>query len=439
MRVEAIRHAGNAARIWMLSVAVLFVANANALGLGEIQANSNPGEMDKAQIALIPSVSTEQAENSQRPEGTKPKQPNSGSVAAPQPGETKPAVIKKPGVHSIKHSKQMSGVASPSLRLHSGQALSGSASRAAGKTSGDVGSEQNTMPFGKFPLLLSMKLSIPGNEPVRPGNSTKIGEALQPDSIAKEKTLSVLNTQITEMEQMIKAQQSQLDISTNPSYSRVAPSGVLAQSSAVGGLSGVSSVPGVGNEQPKPKIVAPVLRQTSKEENSRVELLKMSWIKPAIGLGLVLLAVPGFVWYRRYKTKQQWKRGSFHDLSDVHDPELVEPPVIVQTVLPVDEQTIKTPAYNEEKSQSILPPEYEMLEEADIYLRFGHDKLAEEVLREAIKINPKNPHAYLRLLRIYFAREDSIAFLAVAQHLKLLGDGMAWAKATEMGAQSGSE
>jgi Tfp pilus assembly protein FimV len=403
MRVEAIHYAGNAAQLWMLSVAVLFVANANALGLGDIQANGNPDGMDKAQIALIPSVSTEQAENSQRPEGAKPKQPNSGSVAAPKHGKTKPAAIKKPGVLSVIGKKKIK-------------------------------------PSDKLSLSLSMTLSIPGNEPVRPRNSTKIGEALQPDSIAKEKTLSVLNTQITEMEQMIKAQQSQLDISTNPSYSRVAPSGVLAQSSAVGGLPGVSSVLGIGNEQPKPKIVAPVLRQADKEENSRVELLKMSWIKPAIGLVLVLLAVPGFVWYSRYKATQQWKRGSFHDLSgvhddlsDVHDPELVEPPAIAQTTLPVDEQTIKTPAYGEEKSQSILPPEYGMLEEADIYLRFGHDKLAEEVLREAIKINPKNPQAYLRLLRIYFAREDSIAFLAVAQHLKSLGDGMAWAKATEMG------
>jgi pilus assembly protein FimV len=376
MRIEAIHHAGNAAQLWMLSVAVLFVANANASGSGDIQANGNPGGMDKAQIAL--------------------------RVAAPMPGETKPAAIKKPGVHNI-------------------------------------GGKKKIRSSDKLSLSLSMTLSIPGNEPVRPRNSTKTGEALQPDSIAKEKTLSVLNAQIAEMEQMIKAQQSQLGISTNQSNSRVAPAGMLAQSSAVGSLPRVSSVPGVssvlgvGNEQPKPEIVAPVLRHAGKEENSRAELLKMSWIKPAIGLGLVLLAVPGFIWYRRYKTAQQWKRGSFHDLTDVHDPELVLPPDIAQTTLQVNEQTIKPLAYDEEKSHSILPPEYEMLEEADIYLRFGHDKLAEEALREAIKINPKNPQVYLRLLRIYFVREDNVAFLAVAHHLKSLGDGMAWAKATEMG------
>lgn len=94
---------------------------------------------------------------------------------------------------------------------------------------------------------------------------------------------------------------------------------------------------------------------------------------------------------------------------------------------------MKTPAYVEQKTQSILPPEYEMLEETDIYLRFGHDKLAEEALREAIKINPGNPQAYLTLLRICFSRKNSAAFLALARQLQALSDENIWAKAAEMG------
>jgi Tfp pilus assembly protein FimV len=151
----------------------------------------------------------------------------------------------------------------------------------------------------------------------------------------------------------------------------------------------------------------------------------------------VLLAVSGFVWYSKYRAAQQWKRSSFHDLSDVNDPEWVEP-VIVQTatpvnVQPVNGQTMKTSAHKEEKLESIMPPEYEMLEEVDIYLRFGHDKLAEELLREAVKVNPKNPQIYLKLLRIYFAREDIAAYQEEAQHLKSLGNEMAWAEAAKMG------
>ena len=83
--------------------------------------------------------------------------------------------------------------------------------------------------------------------------------------------------------------------------------------------------------------------------------------------------------------------------------------------------------------ESLLPPEYEMLEEADIYLRFGNDKLAEVALKEAVKINPKNPQPYLKLLLIYFSRKDSAAFLAVAQQLKPLCDEITWSRVAEMG------
>jgi pilus assembly protein FimV len=74
-----------------------------------------------------------------------------------------------------------------------------------------------------------------------------------------------------------------------------------------------------------------------------------------------------------------------------------------------------------------------MLEEADIYLRFGHDKLAEEALREAIRINPKNPQAYLTLSRLYSSRGDSLGFLALAKQLKPLCDESVWNTVAEMG------
>jgi pilus assembly protein FimV len=113
--------------------------------------------------------------------------------------------------------------------------------------------------------------------------------------------------------------------------------------------------------------------------------------------------------------------------------ESVQPSAMAKTPVPVSWQSMKIPTHSEHKMQSILPPEYEMLEEADIYLRFGHDKLAEEALREAIKINPSNPQPYLTLSRIYFSREDSAAFLAVAKQLKSFGDESVWPRVVEMG------
>jgi pilus assembly protein FimV len=96
---------------------------------------------------------------------------------------------------------------------------------------------------------------------------------------------------------------------------------------------------------------------------------------------------------------------------------------------------MKVPAVKEQKGMNVssAPPEYDFLEEADIYLRFGHDKLAEEVLREAIKINPSNPHTYLTLLGIYESRGDAKGFAAVATEMKEVGDNADWQKAVEMG------
>jgi len=106
---------------------------------------------------------------------------------------------------------------------------------------------------------------------------------------------------------------------------------------------------------------------------------------------------------------------------------------VVEPKLKVGEQSMKVPAYKEQKTEFTPPPEYDLLEEADIYLRFGHDKLAEEVLREAIKINPSNPHSYLTLLGIYDTRGDVMEFSALAHQLKAVGDDVAWKKVAEMG------
>jgi Tfp pilus assembly protein FimV len=162
----------------------------------------------------------------------------------------------------------------------------------------------------------------------------------------------------------------------------------------------------------------------------QAESLEMSWIDLATGLAVLSFTALVLFWYRKIRTG--------------HPGQLIVPGAhqdngskrilaIAKTSAPNIEQTIKTPAYAEQKTQSIFSPEYEMLEEADIYLRFGHDKLAEEALSEAIKINPSNPQAYLALLRLYLSRKDSAAFLALARQLKSLGDDNIWAKVTEMG------
>jgi pilus assembly protein FimV len=75
------------------------------------------------------------------------------------------------------------------------------------------------------------------------------------------------------------------------------------------------------------------------------------------------------------------------------------------------------------------------LAEADLYLNFGRDAQAEEVLKEALQKNPQHSEAQLKLLQIYAARKDKTAFEKVANNLRTQtsGVGDTWIKAAGMG------
>lgn len=75
------------------------------------------------------------------------------------------------------------------------------------------------------------------------------------------------------------------------------------------------------------------------------------------------------------------------------------------------------------------------LAEADLYLNFGRDAQAEEVLKEALQKNPKNEEAQLKLLQIYTGRKDKSLFDKVAKtlHTQTGGAGDNWLKAAAMG------
>ena len=75
------------------------------------------------------------------------------------------------------------------------------------------------------------------------------------------------------------------------------------------------------------------------------------------------------------------------------------------------------------------------LAEADLYLSFGRDAQAEEVLKEALEKNPSHEAAQLKLLQIYAGRKDKAAFETVARnlHTQTKGAGDNWIKAAAMG------
>ena len=286
------------------------------------------------------------------------------------------------------------------LRKNSSRAKAGSSSPE------NAGAASNVKRFGKLSLILSTELTGTGRESIPSKDSTRVLNRQQ-SGVARNDALNELNAQIASLEATINAQQLELGIgeSGKPVPERVTQS----VDSSISDSDSSSQQPG-----------------TKKKGN---------WL--IFGLVFVILAVAlGFFWMRKQKTAPFDTYESDQIAIKINEePEHIQGSELTPPESSEDNKSVKHSGHDgaPETLQSILPPEYEMLEEADIYLRFGHDKLAEEALREAIKINSQNPQAYLTLLRIYFSREDADGFLELAKQIKTLGDDSIWSKVAEMG------
>jgi Tfp pilus assembly protein FimV len=96
---------------------------------------------------------------------------------------------------------------------------------------------------------------------------------------------------------------------------------------------------------------------------------------------------------------------------------------------------MKMPAYRAEILDNKIDDELDLLESADVYLRFDNFKLAAESVREAIQLNPTNAQSHLKLLGILESQNDEAGFAKALQALKELGDADAWREAMEMGSK----
>jgi pilus assembly protein FimV len=81
--------------------------------------------------------------------------------------------------------------------------------------------------------------------------------------------------------------------------------------------------------------------------------------------------------------------------------------------------------------------EVDPVAEAEVYIAYGRDAQAEEILKEALARDKTRPEIALKLLEIYHARKSATAFEGVAKEFReQVGEGDPnWQKAAAMGAQ----
>lgn len=85
---------------------------------------------------------------------------------------------------------------------------------------------------------------------------------------------------------------------------------------------------------------------------------------------------------------------------------------------------------------NIHTDEVDPIAEAEVYLAYGRDETAEEILKEAMVKNPDRPELKLKLLEIYHQRNDVSAFETLAEELYAAQGGRGgknWDKVEEMG------
>ncbi len=81
----------------------------------------------------------------------------------------------------------------------------------------------------------------------------------------------------------------------------------------------------------------------------------------------------------------------------------------------------------------VQPEDTDPISEADLFLNFGRDAQAEEILKDALEKNPANNQVRLKLLSIYANRKDLNLFSSIARQVQDSDDAAAWAQAAEMG------
>jgi pilus assembly protein FimV len=151
-----------------------------------------------------------------------------------------------------------------------------------------------------------------------------------------------------------------------------------------------------------------------------------------LGGGAAVVALLGFLGFRVAKKR---KGGEFEDpeAAEKKNSDSIATPPAAPTA--TDGTGSMAAAARAVTAAAPVTEEVDPLAEAEIYLAYGRDAQAEEILKEALGTSPRRQEIQLKLLEIYAKRKDTGAFDPIARELQAStgGQGDLWVQAARLG------
>ncbi|MCU6433934.1 LysM peptidoglycan-binding domain-containing protein [Undibacterium sp. Jales W-56] len=285
------------------------------------------------------------------------------------------------------------------------------------------------------------------------------GKAIDEDKIAKDKAIADANARVKELEKNVENLQKILEVknkdlsdkqaaakstlasasakSTAVSVPAPAPTPapssapVLAPSPApvaasAAGIDSAASAPPV-KVMPKKKVLPP---PPPPEPGFFDSVMDSGFLLPGAGVLLALLGGYGVFSSRRKKKLQQF-----------------EDSILTGSSMKANSMFGSTGGQSVDTNNSVFNSnfapsasqldanEVDPVAEADVYIAYGRDSQAEEILKEALRTQPDRHAVRVKLLEIYFTRKDAKSFERLAGELYGMtsGEGEDWAQAASMG------
>ena len=273
-----------------------------------------------------------------------------------------------------------------------------------------------------------LKLSKAGTAAPVAGNTAQAGVE---DKIAKEKQVADAAARVKELEKNVSDLEKLMAVKNKAMADKKASAS--ASASAAASAPAPASMSAVAKAAPP---VKPVLKMPPKPPRVVEPSLFDTLMDNILYVGAALVALLGIalVVMRRRRAAQPAEPKA--ETSILGDPGTQAHSLFAET----GGQSVDT---NNSVFNSNFAPSASQLDtnevdpvaEADVYIAYGRDAQAEEILKEALRTHPERNPVRLKLLEIYATRKDARAFETQASELysQTKGQGDDWAQAVALG------